>query len=78
MKVPENCPPPLVGLEIDSDFSSEMERISHRQHIIVNVYSKNPSHTKRGSFRLEVWVHPDEVSVSLACLQFSTSPAVAM
>ena len=51
VKVPENCPPPLVGLEFDSDSSSEMERISHRQHIKVNVYGKTPKHIKRGSFR---------------------------
>jgi len=74
VNVPEICPPPLVGLEFDSDSSSEMERISHSQHIKVNENGKNPSR----SFRLEVWVHPDEVSVSPACLQFSTSPAVAM
>ena len=51
VKVPENCPPPLVGLEFDSDSSSEMERISHRQHIEINVYSNNPKPTKRDSFR---------------------------
>ena len=71
VKVPENCPPPLVGLEFDSDSSSEMERISHPQHIIVNVYDKPPKHTKMAPFVLEIWVAPDEVSVSPACLQFS-------
>ena len=51
VKVPENCPPPLVGLEFDSDSSSEMERINHPKHIKINVYSNNPKHTKWGSFR---------------------------
>ena len=46
MNVPENCPPPLVGLEFDSDSSSEMERISHCQHIKVYVYGKTPVKTR--------------------------------
>ena len=47
MKVPENCPSPLVGLEFDSDSSSKMVSIDEPKHIKINIYRNTPKHTKR-------------------------------